>query len=47
MMADALLAQNAMDRPQSADYELAIEGQSYPQRQKPVTREGNHSLKYE
>ena len=34
MMADPLLAQSAMDRLQSAAYELVVEGQSYRQRQK-------------
>ena len=36
MMADPLLAQSAMDRLQSAAYELVVERQSYRQRQKPT-----------
>ena len=36
LMADPLLAQSAIDRPQSAAHELVLDGESYRQRQKPT-----------
>lgn len=43
MMADPLLAQSAIDRLQSAAFELVVEGESYRRRQKPVVGAGKEA----
>jgi hypothetical protein len=41
LMADPLLAQSAIDRPQSAAHELVLDSESYRQRQKPAVTTSN------
>jgi DNA replication protein DnaC len=43
LMGDPLLAQSAIDAPQSAAHELLIDGESYRQRQRPALNPGEHN----
>jgi DNA replication protein DnaC len=42
MMVDQMLAQSAIDRLQSAAFELVVEGESYRQRQRPTVPSAAH-----